>query len=310
MSDREQFLLERKQGIGGSDLAAVMGLSPWKTPLGVYLDKVSDIKNDNDDKHLKRGRRLERYILEEYAEDKKVGIKTDLPVFRDKDFPFLIGHIDGEVKEIDSAKDDKKVYVEAKSYWGNISDWDGKIPDYYLPQVAHYAYLTDADRIDVAVLGNRWEYGCFSYYRNEEYEKKVKKIAIDFWNNHVLAKVPPKISSKEDAMLLYPEDDKSVKQSSREIDKNLILLAQLQSTRENIEKQEELLKTNIKGYMESASILTSDKGYKVTWKMQIQHRVNIDLLKKEEPEVYHRFVYNLNIRPFKFQPSKLSKEKL
>ena len=36
MSNRETFLLERKLGIGGSDIAPIMGLSPWCTPLDVY----------------------------------------------------------------------------------------------------------------------------------------------------------------------------------------------------------------------------------------------------------------------------------
>ena len=33
MQNREQFLLDRKQGVGGSDVAAIMGLSIWSTPL-------------------------------------------------------------------------------------------------------------------------------------------------------------------------------------------------------------------------------------------------------------------------------------
>ena len=45
MKNREEFLLERKKGIGGSDVAAIIGVSPWKTALGVYLDKVSDFTN-------------------------------------------------------------------------------------------------------------------------------------------------------------------------------------------------------------------------------------------------------------------------
>ena len=56
MNNREQFLLDRKQGIGGSDVAAIMGLSPWKSALGVYLDKVSDF-TDEDNDNLKRGRK-------------------------------------------------------------------------------------------------------------------------------------------------------------------------------------------------------------------------------------------------------------
>ena len=40
MLTREEFLLRRKSGIGGSDVAAIAGLSPWRSPLDVYYDKL------------------------------------------------------------------------------------------------------------------------------------------------------------------------------------------------------------------------------------------------------------------------------
>lgn len=294
MIDREQFLLDRKQGIGGSDVAAIMGLSPWKTPLGVYLDKVSDINPDNYNKHLKRGRRLERYILEEYSEEKNVNVQTDLPQFKDSIYPFLVGHVDGQV--INSGN--SKIYVEAKSYYGRLSDWQGKIPDYYLPQVAHYSSLTNADRVDVAVLAGNWEFGCFSYYRNKEYENKVRNAAIDFWQNHVLKNIPPKITTSDDAWL-PPQDGDDLKYASSEVDLQLEELAKLQTERKNIAKREELLKARIMDYMGSSSLLKSNTGYKISWKTQTQHRVNIELLKKQQAEIYNQFIYNINIRPFK-----------
>ena len=37
---REAWLDRRRAGIGGSDVAALLGLSRWKTPLDVFLDKT------------------------------------------------------------------------------------------------------------------------------------------------------------------------------------------------------------------------------------------------------------------------------
>ena len=39
--NREQFLLDRKKGIGGSDVASILGVSPFRTALEVYHDKTS-----------------------------------------------------------------------------------------------------------------------------------------------------------------------------------------------------------------------------------------------------------------------------
>ena len=40
--DRADWLAVRRQGIGGSDVGAILGLDPWKGPLDVYVDKVAD----------------------------------------------------------------------------------------------------------------------------------------------------------------------------------------------------------------------------------------------------------------------------
>ena len=296
MLDREQFLLDRKQGIGGSDVAAIIGLSSWKSPLGVYLDKVSDI-TDADKKNLKRGRKLEKYILDEYAEDKQVSIEIDLPQFKDSEYPFLVGHLDAKVK-------DKNIYIEAKSHGGNITDWQDKIPEYYLPQVAHYAYLTDADRVDVAVLANNWEYRCYTYQRDKVYENKIKQASIDFWQNHVLKRIPPELTCIADGNKLYPNSDDCIKYSDETIDSEISALVELQEYRKSIEKQEESLKAGIMDYMGTSSLLKSNTGYKISWKTQTQHRVNIELLKNQQPEIYNRFVCNINVRPFKLLKEK------
>ena len=84
MINREQFLLDRRQGIGGSDVAAIMGLSPWRTALDVYKDKLTPI-NLEEEPHddLKRGIRAEKYILEEYAENTGETLLSNIPTFVD-----------------------------------------------------------------------------------------------------------------------------------------------------------------------------------------------------------------------------------
>jgi len=104
---------------------------------------------------------------------------------------------------------------------------------------------------------------------------------------------------------LPPEYSDDLKYASSEVDLKLEELVKLQTERKNIEKQEELLKADIMDYMGSSSLLKSNTGYKISWKPQTQHRINIELLKKQQPEIYNRFVCNINIRPFKLLKEKL-----
>ena len=46
-ADREQWLDIRSHGIGSSDAAAVLRLSPWKSPLALYAEKVGLIEPDD-----------------------------------------------------------------------------------------------------------------------------------------------------------------------------------------------------------------------------------------------------------------------
>jgi putative phage-type endonuclease len=45
---REEWLRLRRDGIGGSDALAVLGLDPWKTRMEVYLDKTGDDRADRE----------------------------------------------------------------------------------------------------------------------------------------------------------------------------------------------------------------------------------------------------------------------
>lgn len=74
-ADRETWLRDRKKGIGGSDVAAVLGLSPWRTPLDVFNDKTAetvDEKPQSDAAHF--GTILEDVVAEEFS--RRTGFKV------------------------------------------------------------------------------------------------------------------------------------------------------------------------------------------------------------------------------------------
>ena len=164
---REQFLLDRKKGIGGSDVASILGVSPFRTALEVYHDKTRpELVFDEPTEDMQRGVRVEKYILQEYSERSEVELNTNIPTIVDKQYPFMRANIDAKVI-------DANVVVEAKSTKAPISSWESGIPEYYKAQVAYYAMLTDANYVEIPVLFSGWKYACFTYWRDEAYEAKV-----------------------------------------------------------------------------------------------------------------------------------------
>ena len=294
MSNREQFLLDRKKGIGGSDVAAIMGKSSWSTPLDIYNDKLNPIVVEEElDLDLKRGIRVEKYILQEYSENTNEVIETKLPPLVDKEYPFMRGNADARILG-------KNVLVEAKSSKAPISMWNEGIPEYYKTQVAYYAMLADAERVDIPVLFNNWTYGCFTYWRDYEFEARIKEAVINFWQNHIVKGIAPAPTSAEELQRAYPNiyEEKTIKadENIREI------VSQLQETstkRKELEKLEQRLKTDIQVYMGDAGLL--DAGFcKVSLKNRSANRLNTEALKIDNPAIYQSYLSESNYRVLQF----------
>ena len=144
--NREQFLLDRKKGIGGSDVSSILGVSPFRTALEVYHDKTSpELNLDEPTEDMQRGVRVEKYILQEYAERNEVQLDSNIPTIVDKEYPFMRANIDAKVVG-------QNVVIEAKSTKAPISSWESGIPEYYKAQVAYYGMLTNAEYVELPVL--------------------------------------------------------------------------------------------------------------------------------------------------------------
>jgi len=283
MSNRETFLLDRKLGIGGSDIAPIMGLSPYSTPLDVYRDKMNPaVIYEEESEDLKRGARVEKYILQEYCEVNNCSLEINLAPVIDLKYPFMRGNIDAKVVG-------ENVIVEAKSTKSPIAKWEEGIPEYYRTQVAYYAMLSNAERVDVPVLFSNWQYACFTYWRDYEYEARIKKAVIDFWNNHILAGIPPEPSTPAELQEVYPklETAKTIKADS-DIREKINIWQEAAIRRRELEKQEEKLKIEIQNFMGDASVL--DAGFcKVTLKERTMSRFDAGALKEAMPDLYREY---------------------
>ena len=145
----------RRFGIGGSDVAAILSLSPYATPFDVYRSKIDDCTNQEDTLAMRAGRALEGVIMDEYDRVNDCTTKRSIEIVGEPSF--MRGNLDGMRGS---------VVVEAKS----ISDRStfgeagtNQMPPYILCQVAYYRMLTDAPRVDVAVLFNRNDFEVFFF---------------------------------------------------------------------------------------------------------------------------------------------------
>ena len=292
MTDREQFLLDRKQGLGGSDIAAIMGLSPWRTPLDVYLDKISAYtQEENLTDALKRGIRAEEYVLDTYEEESSNKLVRNNQTIKDQKYNFLFANIDAKLET-------ENIIVEAKTTSDFLTNWEC-LPEYYKTQVAHYAYITNADRVHIPVLFSNWQYKCFIYERDLEFEKELRAKAVWFWVNHVQKRIPPKATTIEDMAKLYPESNNIMMEADKLTLEAILVLKNL---KEDIKQKTETCKQvtkNIQEYMQDSEVLHDEDKQIASWKNQVATRFDTGTFKADHPELYNQYKKESTSRVFR-----------
>jgi putative phage-type endonuclease len=213
---REEWLKHRKNGLGGSEVAAVAGVSKYASALTVYMDKRGLYTKTVDNDAATWGNIMEPILRKEFVkrinEEREAENKPHLKVsqcnylLQHPEYEFMLANIDGLIKcpilgngilEIKTASE----YLK--------DDWAGEdIPNAYYIQIMHYLAVTALDFAYCAVLigGNKFRY----YYipRDEETINTLIEIEKNFWINHVQAKIPP-VATGNDAetemmKIMYP----------------------------------------------------------------------------------------------------------
>ena len=146
----EEQQLTRKDSIGGSDIAVLLGLSKYKTPYELYLEKRGLLETTSDETPAQYwGSTLEAVIRSEFV--KRHGLEVTQPEqFIHPEYPFLRGSVDGFIPSENAVLEIKTSSAWRTDEWGESGT--DKIPFEYICQVAFYCILSNASYATVAVL--------------------------------------------------------------------------------------------------------------------------------------------------------------
>lgn len=130
--------------VGGSDVAAIFGVSPWTTPLELWLVKKGRMKPSkkmNQDQ-LDMGHMLEPIAAEWYARKSGNHVYQDTGLYQHADHPYALANFD---RRYNRASDGESGILECKSCTYHKADhWaDGAIPLYYDFQLRFYLSVAD-----------------------------------------------------------------------------------------------------------------------------------------------------------------------
>ncbi len=212
-AERRTFLEERQGGLGGSDIAAIVGEDSFRGPLDVYLEKTRPIEDEAlTSHHLIRGIMLEDDIADLYAAETGRNLSA-WPASEHPDLPWARVNIDRMVWAEGEHEEAGVLEIKAPGRESFHTMIEQGVYSGYLIQLQWGMWVTGRDWGSFAI-GNfespRGPLVHFDVERDSDMIDGLVPLAEEFWQNHVLAGVPPTDFSRLPGELPFPSLDPEV----------------------------------------------------------------------------------------------------
>ena len=276
----------RSKGLGGSDVAAICGISPWRTPLQVWEAKRGLSEPQEDNPAMFWGRTLEPVIRQKYSDETGRQVLIPDGILTHPEYPWMLGNLDGVTP------DNRVVEIKTAGYptgWGEPGT--DAVPMPYLFQCQYYLILTGYAVADIPVLIGGRDFRIYEIPADAELQDMIVERCREFWAL-VQSGTPPPPSNYADVQRLYRRSESKQITATEEIEKAVVFLNMVRSDMKMLEEREEETKKNIMDFMKEADELTDLTGRAIaTWRSaKAVKRLDTKALRQQMPEIYNQFL--------------------
>lgn len=299
---RIDWLKARQSGIGGSEIAAIVGLNQYTTPMQVWESKVNPVIDDETSEPAYWGITLEDVVAKEYAKRTGRKIQRINTQMRHPEHDFAIGNIDRAVINPDISgivrwKNGKLTtdrLLECKTANGFMAKQWGEsgsdyVPDAYLIQCQWYMGVTGASICDLAVLIGGQDFRIYTINRDDDLINDLLLQGAAFWEL-VQSRTEPDPVNYPECVKKWAKSDPALSvQADDLLVDDLEKIQSIKAQVKELEAQEDALKARVLISLESAETLLY-QGVKVaTCKTQVRNSFDAKTFEKEHPDLYAQY---------------------
>lgn len=204
ITSREAWLVMRRGDLTASDIGAVSGIDPYRSPLAVWAAKSGLTLEDPETNIMRRGRWLEPAVIAALAEEKPDWKVTPAAVYL-CDTSIRLGATP-DCLAVDRAAPDALINVQLKVVSKPVfdRDWAEGPPLNYRLQALTEAHLAGAARNFLAALvltTYSADLHLFEVPRHAAAETKIRLLAQKFWEDVAAGRRPPADYRKDGTLL-------------------------------------------------------------------------------------------------------------
>lgn len=296
---RSEWLQLRKQGLGGSDAAAASGLSPYKTPFALYMEKTGQAPEFEAGEAAEWGLKLEDLIAQEFKQRNGLRVQRKNYMLQHDQYEFMIADIDREILDKERGRGVLEVKT-ASAFLGK--EWEGDTaPTQYILQMQHYLAVTGYEWGAFAVLVGGQRYHQIEIQRDEQLIEMLIEDEAAFWERVKTGNPPPIGGADAEGELmkhLYPE---AIYSEPLPLGATA---AELARERQRLKEQEKKLKEQINTVENNLKNMLGDyeageiDRIKVEWKNAERRGIDSKKLREEYPDIYRNVTKITKYRKF------------
>lgn len=305
MSDHDIWLHERSLGLGGSDIGALLAVSPYTTRYMLWLDKAKREVSFTGNNFSKWGNLLEHVVANNCAETYGLTIELSPPAFAPKVMKWLPANIDFDIPGTSWMGEVKTASADSRMSWGEGIPFDldlinGDVeefaitdineclfPETYFCQIQDYLMLKGKTHCVLTVLIGGNDERSYIIKANKEFQTLIRLEATYFFIHNVIGNNPPLLTQWELLEQHVACDFSGQVDANEEISNKISELVEVKASIKLLDKTKKELETDIKLFIgEHEEIVNSERDPIAVWGGYDKTSLDREMLEDLYPKIF------------------------